>query len=455
MPSDPKNNLIMCNTPEISANCRKRAHQIQLIRKLYIRILSLIVIVFLFPQILASQETLSLQECFEKTLQNHPSGLQKEHLEKVNQLNQAVISTARLPQLGLNGMATYQSDVTQIDIAIPGMDFPGPSHDQYRMTLEARQLIYDGGTAKYRQALRESTHAADIQEIEVQLYQLLEQVNRHYFQQFILEENLNILDLNLSEINQRISTISSAIANGILLPSSKWVLEAEILKLEQARTDLLLTIKSNREILEILTGESLENKILNLPSGLQINNKKGVNRPELKLFALQKKKVSSASQLTSTANMPKVSSFVQAGYGKPGLNMLSDQFNFYYMAGISLSWNLWDWQKNHKERQVQHINADMISTRQQVFEQNISIAGNTIITRISQLEEAMKKDEQIIQLHEMIVESAGSQLQNGVINSTEYLHQLNALAKARIEHQTHKIRWIQAIAEYNILTGNF
>jgi outer membrane protein TolC len=440
---------------EKSANNRKHNHQAQRISRFCLKIVSLIVMGFLFPQTLTSQETLSLQQCFEKTLQNHPSGLQKEHLDKVNQLNQSVISTAWLPQLGLNGMATYQSDVTQIDIAIPGMDLPGPSHDQYRMTLEARQLIYDGGIAKHRQALRESTHAADIQEVEVQLYQLLEQVNRHYFQQFILEENLNILDLNLTEINQRISTISSAIDNGALLPSSKWILEAEILKLEQARTDLLLTIKSNREILEVLIGESLDDKILNLPSGLKINNNNGINRPELKLFALQKEKVSSASLLTSTANMPKVSSFVQAGYGKPGLNMLSDQFNFYYMAGISLSWNLWDWQKNHKEQQIQQVQAEMINTRQEVFEQNISIAGNSIITRISQLEEAMKKDEQIIQLHEMIVGSTGSQLQNGVINSTEYLHQLNALAKARIEHQTHKIRWIQTIAEYNILTGNF
>jgi outer membrane protein TolC len=440
---------------EKSVNSRKLNHQGQIISLFCLKIASLIVVGILFPQTLRSQETISLQQCFEKTLQNHPSGLQKEHLEKVNQLNQDVIASTWLPQLGLNGMATYQSDVTQIDISIPGMDLPGPSHDQYRMTIEARQLIYDGGTSKHRQALRETSHAADIQEVEVQLYQLLEQVNRHYFQQFILEENLNILDLNLSEINQRISTISSAIDNGALLPSSKWVLEAEILKLEQARTDLLLTIKSNREILEVLIGESLDDKILNLPSGLKINNNNGINRPELKLFALQKEKVSSASLLTSTSNMPKVSSFVQAGYGKPGLNMLSDQFNFYYMAGISLSWNLWDWQKNHKEQQVQQVQAEMINTRQQVFEQNISIAGNSIITRISQLEEAMKKDEQIIQLHEMIVGSAGSQLQNGVINSTEYLHQLNALAKARIEHQTHKIRWIQTIAEYNILTGNF
>ncbi len=417
--------------------------------------ISLIFLMITLSPLVQAQQVITLQECIEKSMQNHPTGMQKEKLQQVNELNREVISSGWLPQLGMNALASYQSDVTQIDITLPGMDIPSPSQDQYRMTLEAQQMIYDGGTSKGRQALRESTHAAELQEVEVQIYQLPEQVNRHFFQHFILQENLDILNLNMEEIRQRISNVSSAITHGALLPSSQWVLEAEVLRLEQAQQDLLLSIESNRQILEILVGENLSDRQLELPAGLQLNTNQGINRPELKLFALQKEKLFSAAQLTSTTNRPRLGGFVQAGYGKPGLNMLSDDFDFFYMAGIRLSWNIWDWQKSSNERQIHHLKASMIDARQQAFEQNITIASHPITTRLSQLEEALKKDQEIIALHQKIVDSSASQLENGVINSTEYLHQLNALAKAKIEHHTHQIRWIQTIAEYNIITGNF
>jgi outer membrane protein TolC len=134
--------------------------------------------------------------------------------------------------------------------------------------------------------------------------------------------------------------------------------------------------------------------------------------------------------------------------------MLSEDFDFFYLAGIRLTWNIWDWEKTHKERQVQKIKAEIVNTQQQVFEQKINIALTSVTSLISQLEKTTEKDLQIIALREKILESAGSQLQNGVITSTDYLQQLNALARAKTEYQTNQIRLIQARAEYNVITGN-
>ena len=37
--------------------------------------------------------------------------------------------------------------------------------------------------------------------------------------------------------------------------------------------------------------------------------------------------------------MPRFGLFVQGAYGNPGLNMLKDEFNASYMAGVRMSWN--------------------------------------------------------------------------------------------------------------------
>lgn len=400
-----------------------------------------------------TQNPLSLNQCYEKAIQNHPYGLQKEELEKINQLSKTNISSSWLPQLAFNAQATYQSEVIEIDIPVPGMDFSGPTRDQYRMSLEAQQLIYDGGLNHKRNEVQQASHKEKLQEVEVKLYQVLEQVNHHFFQHFILEENLNILNLTLAEVDEKLRTIKSAVANGAVLPPAQWALEAEMLRIEQTREALESSRQSNQKILEILVGEDLASQQLQLPASM-VPAQNTLNRPETALFALQKERLLATGRLSATAKMPRLSGFAQAGYGKPGLNMLSDQFDFYYIAGIRLNWNLWDWQKTKRERQIQHVKANMVSIQQQEFEQHISIALTAVSSRISQLEKAIKKDLQIIELQAKILESTGSQLEYGVINSTEYLHHVHALAKAKTEYETHKIRILQAVAEHNIITGN-
>lgn len=315
-------------------------------------------------------------------------------------------------------------------------------------------MIYDGGLTRHRNRLREAGYAAELQEIEVKLYPLLDQVNRHFFQHFMLEENINIVEVNREEVIHRMKVIGSAIENGILLPSSRWALEAEILRLEQMLDELRFNHQANQKILEILLGEQLEEARLILPQEL-LPLPGDLNRPEIKLFKLQKEQLIQSSHLTQRATLPKVSGFVQGGYGKPGLNMLSNEFDFYYIAGIRLNWTLWDWQKTHHERQVQQVKASMIDLAEDSFQQNIDIALATVTVRIEQLAGAMEKDLQIITLQEQIAENSASQLQNGIIQSTDYLHQLNILLKAKTDYQTRRIRWIQSIAEYNIIRGNY
>ena len=400
-----------------------------------------------------SQNNITLQECYEKAMENHPVGLQKAELEKISNLNKDIIASSWLPQSVFNAQATYQSEVIDIGVELPGFDFPSPTRDQYRMSVEVQQMIYDGGSAKNRQKLRKAQHQAELNEIEVQLYQVLEQVNQHFFRHFILEENLTIMDLTMEEIFQRLHSVRSGVENGALLPANQWEMEAELLQLEQKKDELAAIITANLEILEILTGENLTDKNLMLP-GEMFQEEKPLNRPEFKLFESKKESLFAASRLSSTARMPKISTFAQAGYGRPGLNMLSEDFDFFYLAGIRLTWNIWDWEKTHKERQVQKIKAEIVNTQQQVFEQKINIALTSVTSLISQLEKTTEKDLQIIALREKILESAGSQLQNGVITSTDYLQQLNALARAKTEYQTNQIRLIQARAEYNVITGN-
>jgi outer membrane protein TolC len=415
---------------------------------------SIILILFTLISLPAiAQQQFSLEQCYDLAKKHHPLGLQKADMDKIAVINRQITSTAWYPQMALNAQATYQSEVIEIKIPMPGFDFDGPTQDQYRFTLDVNQTIWDGGTTRYRQQLNDISHQAELQQLEVELYPVHEQVNRYFFQHFLLLENHQILRIAMEEIKANLAKVRSAVTNGTLLPSAQWALDVEILKMEQSLDELVSLSAANRDALSILIGEAVD------PDGLVLEEPtqkltNGINRPELALFSLQQKTLSSASLLASTARMPRVSVFAQGGYGKPGLNMLNNDFDFYYMAGIRLTWNVWDWQKTSRQRQINTLKGNMIEARKQSFEQNINLAGSLLAEKINQLKSTLIKDQEIIELQEKMVATASSQLENGTITSTDYIVQVNALTRARVTFQTHKIQLSQSITQFNTLTGN-
>lgn len=59
-----------------------------------------------------------------------------------------------LPQFALSAKASYQSDVTEIPVKLPGVDLKGLSKDQYQVMLELQQKIWDGEESVCRRSRR-------------------------------------------------------------------------------------------------------------------------------------------------------------------------------------------------------------------------------------------------------------------------------------------------------------
>jgi outer membrane protein TolC len=151
--------------------------------------------------------------------------------------------------------------------------------------------------------------------------------------------------------------------------------------------------------------------------------------------------------------MPKLYAFGQLGYGRPGLNMLNNEFDDFYIVGATLKWNFWDWNKTKREKQVYAIQKSMVTTKRENFTKNLSIDLQNRKAAIQKLEEALKRDADIVTLRSGITQIAQSQLNNGVITTSDYLNELNAETQARINLETHKIQLEQAKVSYLLGMG--
>ena len=133
---------------------------------------------------------LNLEQAYQLARSNYPLIKQKDLIGKTAFLTIENINTAYLPQFSLNGQASYQSDVTSINIPIAGASIVPMSKDQYKFWGELNQLIYDGGLIKNQKQLQERSTLIDDQKLEVELYKLKDRINQLYLGLLLIEAQI-------------------------------------------------------------------------------------------------------------------------------------------------------------------------------------------------------------------------------------------------------------------------
>jgi outer membrane protein TolC len=309
--------------------------------------LTILIILITFSSI--AQQSITLEECYRLVAENYPVAKQLELFEAQNKLDSEVISTSKLPQLSLDAQATYQSDV--IEVPIPSANIEPLNNDQYRATVSVNQLIYNGGLVNASLDMKSAQLKTKQKQVEVNLYELKQKINQLYFSILLSQESELLLNAKKTQLNTKLTEVKSGIEYGVILPSSDKVLEAELLKIEQQVQEL----QSNKIAL-IETLSSLIKRTLNTSTQfqkplLETKFKANLSRPELELFQFKKEEIETSESLISKKNAPKLLGFATGGYGNPGLNLLDNSFQTFYVVGIKLNWNVFDWNSNKKQRQ--------------------------------------------------------------------------------------------------------
>lgn len=400
---------------------------------------------------------LTLKECYKLGKEAHPLNGEKAILYNSLERKLQNLKTAYYPVLNLTGQATYQSDVTKMDIdfpVIPGMDpisLPDPDKDQYKAALEIQQLIYDGGAVNLKKELEKKSNEIEVQNHEITLYQVQKQIDQAYFAILQAEKNLEVLKLHVNELKEKEMVLQAAITNGITTPEALQTLQAERLNLEQKIVELNNVSIAYRNVLSEIIGSKINKDVeLNLPENMNLAK---VARPEQNLFRLKQEALDINSKLIESKRKPFLSAFGQAGYGKPGLNMLQSDFHTYYLVGLSFKWNIYDYNQTKREKQVLNYAKQRVKLNNKLFDRQLAQSAKILEAEISKYKELLVKDEELISLNQKIKESAAAKLQNGVLTASDYLTKLNKVLTTQLNRENHKIGLMKSQISLETLNG--
>lgn len=416
-------------------------------------------LILFFPAILFAQEKqqkFSLQQCLQEAVKHFPTQKQFQLNQSKYALEENNIKKNYLPQLNLNGQASYQSDVTKVPIPpIPGFDMPVISKDWYKINFDLDQLIWDGGLTKRQKQVQTADYKISDQQVKIKTFTLKKQVNILYFNILFLQANLDALHVLVNDLDARIKEAETAQRNGSLLQADVDALKVNQKLAEQQIIEKagdqngLIAFMNQLTHLKITSAKELITPKVSITSYTFVNN-----RPEYQLFNLQKSKLTALEKMTTVKRMPVFKLFGQAGYGRPGYDFLNDKFDTYYMAGVRLHWNIFDWNRTKHEKQILNIQSEIIQTEQETFNQSLRAELDKQLAGIQKFEKLIKTDKEILQLQKNVVEATGNKLKNGTITATSYLIELNKEVKAQLTMQAHKLQLLFAKYQYLTAIGN-
>jgi outer membrane protein TolC len=398
---------------------------------------------------------LRLEQCHELALRNHPVSGQGELYIEASGIQQKIIDKNNLPQFNLNGQATYQSAVTKLPISIPGINIPEVPQEQFKISLDATQVLYGGGATAAQRLLEEKNLQINTRTNETELYKLKERINQLYFGIMLINNSMDVLKINLDELQSRLNKTESGIRNGLILPYNATILESEKLKVNQKLIDLNSQKTSFIGMLSLLTGIDIPVDVILIEPEIVYQSGNYLNkRPEMSLFDLQSDRIDVMKKMTGIKTHPRAFAFGNLGYGRPGLNMFKEEADVYYMLGAKVTWNFWNWNQNREENRILDINKQIVQQQKETFDLNIKTQARQYLSEISRSEELLAGDEKLILMRADISKAVASQLENGIITATEYLTDYNAEIQARLSKELHKVQYLQAKAAYLALTGN-
>lgn len=424
-------------------------------------VLIIIVLIISLANTLNAQKILTLKECYDQAMAANALAGEKKGYTDISKLKDENLVMGWLPTLDANGSLIYNSSVVDLSGVLGSLPIPGIANaikplpnEQYKITLDINQVIYDGGAIKGARALEKADLSVNEKQTETDLYKLRGQINGYYFNLLLLARQKELLNNYLEIIKKRIASMQSAVNNGVIIKSDVDVLTSEKINIEQQLAENEIRKSSLIKILSDLTGNKIEASTeLILPSiSGELSNE--LSRPELQLFDLRKEQLAAGMKVIESKRLPKAIGFATLGYGNPpGSNFFKNEFAPYYVLGASIKWNIFDWNKAKNEKQIISFQQGILDNRKNDLTDNLKRLLEAKNSEIESLKALIDRDSELITLRKKITASAESQYQNGIITATEYLNELNTERQAMINYEIHKINLSMARIEYLNISG--
>ena len=394
----------------------------------------------------------TLDACLDMARENYPQIGQLGLIEASEKYDLSIAASTWIPQLSVSGKATWQSDVVEMPFEIPGFELDMP-HDQYSLTASLTQHIWDGGASSSKRAAVKADAEVSRGQTEVSLYSVRSRVQNVYLGILLLDEQISQNRLLMESLMRNADEVKAMMDNGMAYKSDLDMVNVNILDCRQQTDALCADRAAYVRMLSLLTGQDMSGKDLAVPSDAEAVDAATVLRPELDLYAARLRQNEARMKQLNANISPQFDLTLQGGFGRPGLNMLENEFAPMFVAGVKMQWNIAPLYTRKNDIRKMEIQRRDIELEKETFLFNTELDAAQQQTEVDKARMMLERDDEIIELRESIRRAGEEQYRNGTIKMTDLMDMTDDEHDARLARSVHHIQLLMAIYDLKNTVG--
>jgi outer membrane protein TolC len=310
------------------------------------------------------------------------------------------------------------------------------------VSLDINQLIYDGGLTKAFYEISDLESAFKISQLEASLIRTDKQAIDLFFQISLQKQLIDNANLLLDQLAQSQAHAEKLLKGGVIDKKDVFAIRVKIIETTQKEKEANFHLRIAKESLaQLMSIEGSDFDISDASLPTPVNADHFAKRPELKSLAVKERLILAQNHLNETKVKPNISAFLNNGYGRPGLNFLANEFDFYTTAGIRFSVPLDHLytRNNEIENQINKVATEDTRLSRENVLRTFSIDESRLLGELEKLKTWLMEDDQIIEMRQQMLQISHSKWEGGEITTTEYLMEVTELALAEERRATHNI----------------
>jgi len=353
---------------------------------------------------------------------------------------------SHFPSVSVKANYVHITDVPEFDIPIPNFNrkiMLNP-HDSYETGIHVDYIIFSGFAQSQAAKVKEFEHSV----MQVKEDQQMKDVAFNTVQAY---RNAQLLKLSLDIINDtrqrniiQMNRAKALLENGMALQLDTLSLSLNRMTIEQQIIQSQSVLKNWFQILEMLTGKKLTLADVNeLSDNPFFNNFSSDEQNALKNVKLEKQKMSAFKTISKSGYYPKVWLNASFNYGKPGLDVIKNEWSTYGKWMVGLQWEIWNWWSDNASVQAKDLKLQALQFSEKALQDQLKLDYDKAFRSFEALQKQNKVAQQAVKVAREKMQIVDISAQKGQLSVSDF-------NEANLELSQVEIRLKQILIQLNL-----
>ncbi len=403
----------------------------------------------------ATGSPLTLEQCLEIAAAENPEIAQARIAAEEAAWRLKKAKAGYFPEVGLDASAGYISEIhtTQVEdfsvalfpgqppVPVPAREIEIGDERSRDLALTVRQPLFTGGIIKNGVRMSEAALSAAACRAELEKIEVRQQVIEAFYELAMARDLKKIAEASRKQIDSHLADARNLLSQGMIIKSDLYPIKIRKLETElkiveadnaiaRARAALAAVMGLCPETVIDITVDREKNPPWPIPEALKQN---APEREEQKIARQLIEMTAAEGKIARGALFPSIGLAASTHYGWPGFKGNDPDWDTWWQAGVSVSWNVFDMGRRSDEHKIALAKKKRLDKEREALDRRIEL--DRINTRLN-YEEACRRriigEEKVISAQENF-QTRTDNFRVGMASGTDYLDAHTELMTAETE----------------------